>query len=144
MRRYITILLMILLSTIVAQGQVKIGGKVYGGGNAGDLSGSTNVTVYAGDISEVYGGARQADVDGRTFVHLDGAHASDDIFVKNVYGGNDISGKIGQGRVATTVPVELENIWKSATDDKLRVKGKAFPLGQQFSVLVDDGVASKD
>ena len=88
---------------------IKINGNVYGGGNAGPLDGSTNVTVYAGEIKEVYGGARQADVKGRTFVHLDGAHSSDDIFIVNVFGGNDISGKIGQGEVTTTVPTELEN-----------------------------------
>ena len=89
---------------------IKISGNVYGGGNAGTLYGSTNVTVYSGDINEVYGGARQADVDGRTFVNLDGEHASDDIFIVNVYGGNDIAGTIGKGSKPTTVPTELKRV----------------------------------
>ena len=111
MRRDITIIstLILLFTSMAAQGQITIGGNVYGGGNAGELSGSTNVTIYAGDINEVYGGARQADVGGRTFVNLDGKNSSDDIFIVNVYGGNDISGTIGQGDVTTTVPTELEN-----------------------------------
>ena len=103
--------------------QITIGGNVYGGGNAGDLSGSTKVTVYAGEIKDVYGGAKQADVKGRTFVNLDGEHASDDIFIVNVYGGNDIAGKIGEGEGPTTVPTELENIWKTSDgDDKTKNK----------------------
>ena len=53
MRRYITIGLMILLSTVAAQGQIKIGGNVYGGGNQGEVKGSTKVTVLAGDIGAV-------------------------------------------------------------------------------------------
>ena len=92
---------------------IKIGGNVYGGGNSGDMTGSTNVTILAGDINNVFGGARQANVGGRTFVNLDGEHASDDIFIVNVYGGNDISGTIGEGNDPTTVPTEMENV----TDD---------------------------
>ena len=112
MRRDITIIstLILLFTSMAAQGQITIGGNVYGGGNAGELSGSTNVTIYAGDINEVYGGARQADVGGRTFVNLDGKNSSDDIFIVNVYGGNDIAGTIGQGDVTTTIPDSLENI----------------------------------
>ena len=118
------------ISFSVAQ-TIKIGGNVYGGGNAGDLSGSTKVTVYAGEIKDVYGGAKQADVKGRTFVNLDGEHASDDIFIVNVYGGNDIAGKIGEGEGPTTVPTELENIWKTSdgddkTKNKIDTSWKAF------------------
>ena len=94
------------LSFSIAQ-TITIGGNVYGGGKSGNLSGSTNVTVYAGEFKDVYGGAQKADVGGRTFINLDGEHASDDIFIVNVYGGNDISGTIGEGSVATTVPEEL-------------------------------------
>ncbi|MBR6188281.1 MAG: T9SS type A sorting domain-containing protein [Prevotella sp.] len=97
------------LSFSVAQ-TITIGGNVYGGGKSGNLSGSTKVTILAGDLNEVYGGAQMAKIGGQTFVHIDGEHASDDIFIVNVYGGNDISGTIGEGSVATTVPEELENI----------------------------------
>ena len=126
----------------MVNGQITIGGKVYGGGNAGNLSGSTKVTVYAGDLNEVYGGARQADVGGHTFVHIDGEHASDDILIKAVYGGNDISGKIGETSETTDIPEELENkaqnpidnTWKtfvrtSANDDD---DSKAMVIGRLF------------
>jgi hypothetical protein len=77
--------------------QIKIGGNIYGGGNAGDMSGNTSVTVRAGDIhGGVYGGARQANVGGHAFVNIDGAHMSDDIVINYVYGGNDIAGKVGE------------------------------------------------
>ena len=87
---------MMFLAAVEVQAQITIGGNVYGGGNAGDLGGSTTVTVHAGDISAVYGGARMANVGGYTFVNIDGAHASEDILITTVYGGNDITGTIGQ------------------------------------------------
>ncbi len=111
---------------------ITIGGNVYGGGKSGDLNGSTNVTVYAGEFKDVYGGAQQANVAGRTFVNIDGEHASDDIFIVNVYGGNDVSGTIGEGNVTTTVPEELENIWKSSADDNDKTKNKITNSTKSF------------
>ena len=99
--------------------QIKIGGNVYGGGNEGYVGGNATVTVRAGDLNSVFGGARVANVGGRTFVNIDGKHASDDILIVNVYGGNDISGTIGQSGEATTVPAELENV-KTDDDDSNR------------------------
>lgn len=107
MKRITIIAILVLLTTIVAQGQIKIGGNVYGGGNAGDMTGNTSVTVYAGDVKDVYGGARMADVGGRTFVNIDGEHASDDILIMNVYGGNDIAGTIGTNGAAKKLPSGL-------------------------------------
>ena len=89
---------------------IKIAGNVYGGGNAGDTDGSTKVTVYAGNLNNVYGGARMADVKGSTFVHIDGENASDNIFITNVYGGNDIAGKVGTEGNTVTVPGELTEV----------------------------------
>jgi len=89
---------------MTAQAQITIAGNVYGGGNAGDLGGKTEVLVYGGDIHQVYGGARQADVGGSTFVHIDGEHASNYIIVDKLFGGNDIAGTIG---TSTTVPSDL-------------------------------------
>ena len=97
----------VLLAATAAQAQITIGGNVYGGGNAGNLGGSTSVSVYAGDIKQVYGGARQANVGGSTFVNIDGAHMSGDIVVNAVYGGNDIAGTIG-GSVKATDPIPAE------------------------------------
>ena len=132
MRRVITILIVVLLSTIVAQGQIRIGGNVYGGGNHAEVKGSTKVTVKAGDIGavmdpnatrplsdpqgKVFGGARMADVGGNTFVHIDGEHATDYILINQVYGGNDIAGKIGTAMtVGESKPTELTAV-KAAED----------------------------
>jgi hypothetical protein len=96
--------------------QIKIGGNVYGGGNQGEVKGSTSVTVYEGNIGvrpenseedpddqnpladplgKVFGGARMANVGGNAYVNIDGEHASGYIVINQVYGGNDISGTIG-------------------------------------------------
>ena len=104
---------MMLLSTMTAQAQITIAGNVYGGGNAGDLGGKTEVIVYEGDIHQVYGGARQADVKGRTFVHIDGEHASNYIVIDKLFGGNDIAGNIG---TSAKIPAELTAV---GTDEGL-------------------------
>ena len=125
---------------------INIGGSVYGGGNAGNLSGSTNVTVHSGLLNNVYGGARMANVSGRTFVNINGKKASDDIIIVNVYGGNDISGTIGEGDDPTTVPTELTNIWKSSADDNDKTKNKidtswkAFVRTSASEKTTEDGV----
>lgn len=90
-------LLLLLLAVVSAEAQIVIGGHVYGGGNAGDVKGSTTVTVREGDLNRVFGGARMANVEGRAFVNIDGAHASNYIVINRLYGGNDISGTIGTG-----------------------------------------------
>ena len=123
------------ISVQAQTGAIRIGGNIYGGGNKGDVKGSTKVTVYKGDIGavtdpeaerpladplgRVFGGARMANVGGNTFVHIDGEHASDYILINQVYGGNDIAGTIGKG----TVPSELTAIKREshpedATDPK--------------------------
>ena len=84
-----------------------VNGNVYGGGNKGRVDGNTTVTVVSGDLNKVFGGARMANVGGRSFVHIDGENTTEYIMANQVYGGNDISGTIGEGSVATTVPEEL-------------------------------------
>lgn len=115
---------MMVLTATGVRAQIKIGGNVYGGGNAGNMTGNTSVTVYAGDLNEVYGGARVADVGGSAFVHVDGEHASDYIIINKVYGGNDISGTVGQGETGTkAIPADklafetengIDNTWDAA------------------------------
>ena len=84
------------LAATAVQAQITIGGNVYGGGNAGNLGGSTNVKIYAGEVKgSVFGGARQADIAGCTYVNIDGAKMSGNIIINKVYGGNDVSGVIG-------------------------------------------------
>ena len=121
MRRVSTILIVVLLSTIVAQGQIKIGGNVYGGGNKGNVDGSTNVRVCAGDINMVFGGARMANVGGNSLVNIDGANATAYILINYVFGGNDIAGTIGTAAaVGEPLPIVLQgnpdgvdNTWNS-------------------------------
>ena len=97
--------------SLSAQQGIIIKGNVYGGGNQARVGRNTTVTVNAGDINEVYGGARMADVGGRTFVNLNGEKASGDIMIKDVYGGNDISGHIGaDNELVTDVPEELDHV----------------------------------
>ena len=93
----------LLLFSLGAQGQIKIGGNVYGGGNRGAVDGSTSVTVKAGDVNRVFGGARMADVGGNAYVNIDGEHATGYTVINYVYGGNDISGTIGTG----VLPAEI-------------------------------------
>ena len=85
--------------------QIIIGGNVYGGGNQGDVDGNATVVVKGGDIQKVFGGARMANVGGRTFVNIYGEKATSDIFIVEIYGGNDIAGTIGQSGEETTVPL---------------------------------------
>ena len=87
--------------------QIKIAGNVYGGGNAGNMTGNTSVTIHAGDLNHVYGGARVANVGGSAFVHVDGKHASDYIIINKVFGGNDISGTVGKNAEGKQLPGKL-------------------------------------
>ena len=106
------------------QAQIRIGGNVYGGGNQGNVDGSTKVTLRAGDIGavidpeaarpltdpkgKVFGGARMANVGGNTFVNIDGENATGYIVANYVYGGNDIAGTIGTAAaVGESIPTEI-------------------------------------
>ena len=103
--RQLLLLLLLFLTGGQAQAQITIAGSVYGGGNEGNVSGNTTVNLRAGDIDKVFGGARMANVGGRAFVNIDGEHASNFMLINYVYGGNDISGTIGN---SSTIPSELE------------------------------------
>ena len=155
MRRVITILMIVLLSTIVAQGQIKIGGNVYGGGNKGNVEGSTKVTVRAGDIGavaadaerpvdnprgHVFGGARMANVGGSSFVHIDGEHASGYILINQVFGGNDIAGTIGTAAaVGAEIPTELtETQPESGTNEKKNKVDNTFNSFVRISTKTKD------
>ena len=128
----IGLMALISLWSLSSSAQIKIGGNVYGGGNHAEVKGSTKVTVKAGDIGavldpkatrpledpqgKVFGGARMANVGGSTFVHIDGEHATDYILINQVYGGNDIAGKIGTAMtVGENKPTELTAV-KAAED----------------------------
>ena len=76
-------LLLLWLLPLGAEAQIKIGGNVYGGGNQGHVSGNTKVVVMKGDsLNRVFGGARMANVGGKTFVNIDGKHATGNIVIR--------------------------------------------------------------
>ena len=104
------LLLWLMAMGAFAQAQVIIGGNVYGGGNSADVDGNTTVVVKGGDMTKVFGGARMANVGGRSFVNIYGEEATSDIFIVEVYGGNDIAGIIGASGEETTVPTELTDV----------------------------------
>ena len=141
MRKILTTILLLLTAVTLLQAQITIGGSVYGGGNAGDVSGNTNVTVNAGDLNEVFGGARQADVGGHAFVNINGENASDYILINRVYGGNDISGNIGTSKwlpkeLTDTTTNGIDNNWNafvrvSSSKTYNSEQGKVY-LGQLF------------
>ena len=122
-KRHISLLILMIIVTGLANAQIKVGGNVYGGGNQGDVNGSTRVNVYSGDIGTadpnrteelanpqgmVFGGARMANVGGNSMVNIDGKNASGYIIINKVYGGNDISGTIGTAEaVGEPLPTEL-------------------------------------
>ena len=116
--RKITTILLLCLSATLMQAQITIDGNIYGGGNAGDTKGNTNVTVYAGDLNRVFGGAQKADVGGHAFVHIDGEHASDYVLINHVYGGNDVSGIIGNNsELIKSVPEEIKKDSDNLVDE---------------------------
>ena len=137
--------------------QIKIGGNVYGGGNMGEVMGSTTVTVLAGDIGaaldpeaarplankkgKVFGGARMADVGGSTFVHIDGksdpaAANTNYILINQVFGGNDIAGNVGTAAaVEEDIPAELEEV---GTTEKKNNVDATFNSYVRVSTLATD------
>ena len=121
---------------MTAQAQINIAGNVYGGGNAGDLGGKTEVLIYAGDIHQVYGGARQANVGGSAFVHIDGEHASNYIVVDKLYGGNDIAGTIG---TSTAVPSELTEVGTAAGKNNIDNTWNTFVRTSTKTVTTGEG-----
>ena len=118
---------MMIAITGFANAQIRVGGNIYGGGNQGNIGGSTKVTIQAGDIGyteepienrplqsprgKVFGGSRMSNVGGNTFVHIDGKNATGYIIANYVFGGNDIAGQIGTAKaVGETTPSELTEI----------------------------------
>ena len=128
---------------------VTIGGNVYGGGNAGKVGGNTTVTVRAGDLNKVFAGARMADVGGRTFLNVDGEHASGDVFIVEAYGGNDIAGTIG--KETTDVPAELTEVLRTGESEedypkknKIGNDTKTFIRTTRSSQIVAEKVKEKN
>jgi hypothetical protein len=100
------LLVLAFIAPLYAQAQIIIEGNVYGGGDMGNVGGSSSVKVLSGNIGtdhldnpggSVFGGARMADVGGSASVFIDGENkgATDYVLINRVYGGNDIAGHIG-------------------------------------------------
>ena len=129
--------------------QIIIGGSVYGGGNEGNVGGSTSVTVRAGDINKVYGGARMANIAKNALVNIDGENASNYILINYVYGGNDIAGTIGTNLMTFDVPDVLtcttENKIDGSWNAFVRISTKTKTTGEAPNTTVeeDDDAAEK-
>ncbi len=93
-------------------------GSLYGGGRQGSIlrhsklipeveepeHNGTHVRVWSGQIDKVYGGSRIGNVEGASFVDID--DRGDNHFhtiIRQVFGGNDLSGKIGMGDISPMV-----------------------------------------
>ena len=133
---------MMVLAVMTVRAQIIIGGNVYGGGNKGNVDGSSSVTVRMGDMKKVFGGARMANVGGNSYVNIDGAHASGYMVIDHVYGGNDIAGTIGTAAaVGETLPTELvgnpdnvDNTWNSYVHISTKAEdGEKIFIGQAFA-----------
>ena len=147
---------MMVLAVMTVRAQIIIGGNVYGGGNKGNVDGSSSVTVRMGDMKKVFGGARMANVGGNSYVNIDGAHASGYMVIDHVYGGNDIAGTIGTAAaVGESLPAELlsnpdhvDNTWNSyvhistkAENEKKIFIGQAFAGGNGDYKYVPNGTS---
>ena len=125
--RKITTILLLCMSATLMQAQITIGGNIYGGGNAGNTGGKTQVNIYAGDLHNVYGGARQANVGGSAFLHIDGEYASNYIVIDKAYGGNDIAGSIGSPQdVSLDIPTELTEVGTAPGKNNIDETWNAF------------------
>ncbi len=112
--------------------------NVYGGGNQADLIGSTSVILQGGNIfGDVYGGARMADIMGHSYVNIDGANAANNLFVKAVYGGNDIAGSI---RVKTN---EEKWTWLASTTIATPFTTEAKTVDPNTITIASDGYFSE-
>lgn len=134
--------MLLLLSVTVAEAQIVISGSVYGGGNEGNVGGSTAVTVRAGDINKVYGGARMANIAKNALVNIDGENASNYILINYVYGGNDIAGTIGTNLMTFNVPDVLtrkkENKIDGSWNAFVRISTKTKTTGEAPNTTVEE------
>ena len=103
--------------------------NVYGGGNKADLMGSTRVTLQGGTLNQaVYGGSRLANIFGYSLVDIDGAHATQDLIIKAVYGGNDIAGHI-----------EASNTWDWTLWTKMQIPSGIFAHTGSYGITTIEG-----
>lgn len=86
-------------ATVTGSTNVTISGgdnfnNVYGGGKQALLTGNAHVTLIGGQVrNNVFAGACMANIEGYALVDIKGGSANQ-LLVKAVYGGNDISGSI--------------------------------------------------
>ena len=96
-------------ATVTGSTNVTINGgdnfnNVYGGGKQALLTGNAHVTLIGGQVrNNVFAGACMANIEGYALVDIKGSNAADadQLLIKAVYGGNDISGSIINNNNAT-------------------------------------------
>ena len=88
----------------------------------------------------VYGGARQADVKGSTSVSIGADHH--DVLINAVYGGNDISGKVGTG---SEVPAGFqEKAAENGVDETYNTFVRICPEKETTTGTGDEAVTTQD
>ena len=93
-------------ATVTGSTNVTINGgdnynNVYGGGKQALLKGNAHVTLIGGQVrNNVFAGACMANIEGYALVDIKGGSANQ-LLIKAVYGGNDISGSILNSSNAT-------------------------------------------
>lgn len=124
--------------------------KVYGGGRLGDVVAEskllpglkapagvgTTVKVYSGQINEVFGGAHLANIEGGSFVEInDKSHNHFHTIINRVYGGSDVSGKIGIGSYKNSLGEEIKtNTYIRIAETPEEPVYSGFPLiGEVFA-----------
>lgn len=157
-------------ATVTGSTNVTISGgdnfnNVYGGGKQALLTGNAHVTLIGGKVrNNVFGGACMANIEGYALVDIKGGSANQ-LLVKAVYGGNDISGSILNNiddnkptgynfRVTEGLPTKLESfVFAQATATNAFI-GNVFGGGNgdyayggsdgNWSVTMNDPEATTD
>ncbi len=77
--------------------------NLYGGSRQGEIEGNCHITLLGGHIANVFGGSKKGNIAGETFVNIgsenDASGTNSQIAIGNVYGGNDITGVVGNNAI---------------------------------------------
>ena len=122
-------------------------GNIYGGGRQGSIvrhskllpnveephENGTHVRVWSGQIAQVFGGSRIGNVEGASFVDIDDRGENHfHTIINSVYGGNDLSGRIG----CNTIPAMIEGNEPVTTNTYVLIREQKKANGQYLGFPV--------
>ena len=134
---------LLLLGSVVAQAQVKVGGNIYGGGEAAIVTGNDTVLIQgtASDtiFGTVYGGGQgaTANVLGNTLVDMRTGHV-----IRSIYGGGEL-GSVGTFTSNDTVVYVIDNE-DPTLNDTVFVPKTCSPGTGLAKVLISGGMVGID